>query len=46
VKIAPGPLPFNPALVSGKNLIKEKNFQHQLCLFSPGDGYLQKNDIM
>jgi len=23
-------------------LIKENFFQHQLCLFSPGDGHLQK----
>jgi len=27
-------------------LIKENFFQHQLCLFSSGDGHLQKNGIM
>jgi len=27
-------------------LIKENYFQHQLCIFIPGDGHLQKNDIM
>jgi len=27
-------------------VIKEKFFQHQFCLFSPGDGHLQKNGIM
>jgi len=27
-------------------LIKENIFQHQLCLFSPGDGHLQKHDVM
>jgi len=24
-------------------LIKENIFQHQLCVFSPGDGHLQKS---
>ena len=28
--------------VSGKNVNQIKIFQHQLCLFSPGDGHLQK----
>jgi len=28
--------------VSGKNVNQRKFFQHQLCLFSPGDGHLQK----
>jgi len=30
--------------VSGRiiMLIKENFFQHQLCMFSPGDGHLQK----
>ena len=28
--------------VSGKNVNQIKFFQHQLCLFSPGDGNLQK----
>jgi len=27
-------------------LIKENIFQHQLCLFSPGDGLLQKYGVM
>jgi len=27
-------------------LIKEKFFQHQLCLFISGDGHLQKSSIM
>jgi len=27
-------------------LIKENIFQHQLCLFSPGDGHLQKYGVM
>jgi len=27
-------------------LNKENFFQHQLCFFSPGDGYLQKYGIM
>jgi len=27
-------------------LIKAKFFQHQLCLFSPGNGHLQKNGII
>jgi len=28
--------------VSGRNVNQIKFFQHQLCLFSPGDGNLQK----
>jgi len=28
--------------VSGKNVNQRKYFQHQLCLFSSGDGHLQK----
>jgi len=28
--------------VSRKNVKQRKFFQHQLCLFSPGDGHLQK----
>jgi len=27
-------------------LIKENIFQHQLCLFSPDDGHLQKYGVM
>jgi len=27
-------------------LIKYNFFQHQLCLFSSGDGHMQKNGIM
>jgi len=27
-------------------LIKQNFFQHQLCLFSPGDGHLQKGGFM
>jgi len=27
-------------------LIKENFFQHQLCLYSPGDGHLRKYDVM
>ena len=29
-----------------RRLIKENIFQHQLRLFSPGDGHLQKNGVM
>jgi len=32
--------------VSGKNVNQKNNFQHQLCLFSLGDGHLQKYDVM
>jgi len=28
--------------VSGKNVNQRKIFQHQLCLFSPGEGHLQE----